>query len=75
MIAAIVVASTLLVEAFGSASSSRTFVVFLLNVMLVVSMQAFIGNSGDHCWKDLKIVFKPAAAWLATARPAQAKPK
>jgi branched-chain amino acid transport system permease protein len=46
VIAAIVVASSLLVEAFGSASSSRTFVVFLLNVMLVVSMQAFIGNSG-----------------------------
>jgi branched-chain amino acid transport system permease protein len=35
-----------LVQAFGSSSSSRTYVVFLVNVMLVVSLQAFIGNSG-----------------------------
>ena len=35
-----------LVQAFGSSSSSRTFVMFLVNVMLVVSIQAFIGNSG-----------------------------
>ena len=29
-----------LVQAFGSSSSSRTFVMFLVNVMLVVSIQA-----------------------------------
>ena len=35
-----------LVQAFGSTSSSRTYVMFLVNVMLVVSLQTFIGNSG-----------------------------
>ena len=35
-----------LVQTFGSASSSRTYVVFLVNVTLVVSIQMFIGNSG-----------------------------
>ena len=34
------------VQAFGSTSSSRTYVMFLVNVMLVVSLQTFIGNSG-----------------------------
>jgi branched-chain amino acid transport system permease protein len=46
VIAALLVGSTALVQAFGSTSSSRTFVIFLVNVMLVVSLQAFIGNSG-----------------------------
>jgi branched-chain amino acid transport system permease protein len=36
----------LAVRAYGSPSSSRTFVVFLVNVMLVVSLQLFIGDSG-----------------------------
>ena len=35
-----------LVRTYGSTSSSRTYVVFLVNVMLVVSLQTFIGNSG-----------------------------
>ena len=35
-----------LVQALGSTSSSRTYVMFLVNVMLVVSIQTFIGNSG-----------------------------
>ncbi len=34
------------VQAFGSTASTRTFVVFVVNVMLVLSMQVFIGNSG-----------------------------
>lgn len=34
------------VQAFGSTASTRTFVVFIVNVMLVLSMQVFIGNSG-----------------------------
>jgi branched-chain amino acid transport system ATP-binding protein/branched-chain amino acid transport system permease protein len=34
------------VRAFGSTLASRTYVVFLINVMLVVSFQLFIGNSG-----------------------------
>ena len=33
-------------QAFGSTASTRTFVVFVVNVMLVLSMQVFIGNSG-----------------------------
>ncbi len=33
-------------QSFGSTASSRTFVVFLVNVMLVISLQVFIGNSG-----------------------------
>jgi branched-chain amino acid transport system ATP-binding protein/branched-chain amino acid transport system permease protein len=33
-------------RSFGSTASSRTFVVFLVNVMLVISLQVFIGNSG-----------------------------
>ena len=35
-----------LVQGLGSTSSSRTYVVFLVNVTLVVSIQTFIGNSG-----------------------------
>lgn len=35
-----------LVQTLGSTSSARTYVIFLVNVMLVVSLQAFIGNSG-----------------------------
>jgi branched-chain amino acid transport system permease protein len=46
VVSALLVAGMTLVETFGSASSSRTFVMFLVNVMLVVSIQAFIGNSG-----------------------------
>jgi branched-chain amino acid transport system ATP-binding protein/branched-chain amino acid transport system permease protein len=34
------------VQSFGSTASERTFVVFLVNVGLVVSLQVFIGNSG-----------------------------
>lgn len=34
------------VRVFGSTLASRTYVVFLINVMLVVSFQLFIGNSG-----------------------------
>ncbi len=34
------------VRLFGSSLASRTYVVFLINVMLVVSFQLFIGNSG-----------------------------
>jgi branched-chain amino acid transport system permease protein len=46
VIAALLVGGMGLVDAFGSTSSSRTYVIFLVNVMLVVSLQAFIGNSG-----------------------------
>jgi branched-chain amino acid transport system permease protein len=46
LVAVLLICGMLLVQAFGSASSSRTFVVFLVNVMLVVSIQMFIGNSG-----------------------------
>jgi branched-chain amino acid transport system permease protein len=34
------------VQSFGSPASERTFVVFLVNVALVISLQVFIGNSG-----------------------------
>jgi branched-chain amino acid transport system permease protein len=34
------------VQAFGSTASARTYVVFVVNVMLVVSLQVFIGNGG-----------------------------
>ena len=46
LISAILAGGMLLVQAFGSTSSSRTYVMFLVNVMLVVSLQTFIGNSG-----------------------------
>jgi branched-chain amino acid transport system permease protein len=42
----ILAAGWIAVRTWGTASASRTYVVFLLNVMLVVSMQLFIGNSG-----------------------------
>ena len=45
-ISLLLIGGMLLVRSFGSASSGRTYVVFLVNVMLVVSIQAFIGNSG-----------------------------
>jgi len=45
-ISLVLIGGMALVQAFGSSSSSRTFVMFLVNVMLVVSIQAFIGNSG-----------------------------
>ena len=46
LISLLLVGGMVLVQAFGSTSSSRTYVVFLVNVMLVVSIQTFIGNSG-----------------------------
>jgi branched-chain amino acid transport system permease protein len=46
VIAALLVGGMLLVRGLGSTASGRTYVVFLLNVTLVVSLQAFIGNSG-----------------------------
>lgn len=46
LVSACLVGGMFLVQTFGSTSSSRTYVVFLLNVMLVVSLQTFIGNSG-----------------------------
>ncbi|HEY6567670.1 MAG TPA: branched-chain amino acid ABC transporter permease, partial [Actinomycetota bacterium] len=46
MIALLLAGGMTLVQVFGSTSSSRTYVVFLVNVMLVVSLQTFIGNSG-----------------------------
>jgi branched-chain amino acid transport system permease protein len=42
----LLVGGMVLVQAFGSSSSSRTYVMFLVNVMLVLSIQAFIGTSG-----------------------------
>lgn len=46
LIALLLIAGMFLVRTYGSTSSSRTYVVFLVNVMLVVSLQTFIGNSG-----------------------------
>ena len=46
LVAALLIGGMWLVQTFGSSSSSRTYVVFLVNVMLVVSIQMFIGNSG-----------------------------
>ena len=46
LIAALLIAGMWLTRQYGSTSSSRTYVVFLVNVMLVVSIQLFIGNSG-----------------------------
>ena len=46
LISLVLISGMALVQAFGSSSSSRTFVMFLVNIMLVVSIQAFIGNSG-----------------------------
>jgi hypothetical protein len=46
VIAAFLVAGMFMTQAFGSTASTRTYIVFLLNVTLVVSMQSFIGNSG-----------------------------
>ena len=46
LISLLLFAGMFLVRTYGSTSSSRTYVVFLVNVMLVVSLQTFIGNSG-----------------------------
>ena len=46
LISLVLIGGMTLVQGLGSAASSRTYVVFLVNVMLVVSIQAFIGNSG-----------------------------
>ncbi len=46
LISLLLIAGMWLVQTHGSSSSSRTFVMFLVNVMLVVSIQVFIGNSG-----------------------------
>ena len=46
LISLLLLGGMFLVRTYGSTSSSRTYVVFLVNVMLVVSLQTFIGNSG-----------------------------
>ena len=46
LIAALLIVGMWLTQQYGSTSSGRTYVVFLVNVMLVVSIQLFIGNSG-----------------------------
>lgn len=46
LISLVLIVGMALVTSVGSAASGRTYVVFLVNVMLVVSIQAFIGNSG-----------------------------
>jgi branched-chain amino acid transport system ATP-binding protein/branched-chain amino acid transport system permease protein len=46
VIAVLLIAGMVAVRVFGSELASRTYVVFLLNVMLVSSFQLFIGNSG-----------------------------
>jgi branched-chain amino acid transport system permease protein len=46
LIAVLLVMGAVGVEAFGSRLATRTYVVFLLNVMLVLSIQTFLGNSG-----------------------------
>ena len=46
LISALLIGGMWLTRTYGSTSSSRTYVVFLVNVMLVVSIQLFIGNSG-----------------------------
>ena len=46
LISLVLIVGMVLVRSLGSASSGRTYVVFLVNVILVVSIQAFIGNSG-----------------------------
>ncbi|MGH2631246.1 MAG: ATP-binding cassette domain-containing protein [Actinomycetota bacterium] len=46
LLSLLLVGGMTLVQAFGSSSSSRTYVMFLVNVMLVLSIQAFIGTSG-----------------------------
>ena len=46
LIAGLLLAGAVAVQVLGSDLSSRTYVVFLLNVMLVVSFQVFIGNGG-----------------------------
>ncbi len=45
-IAVVLLVGMWLVNTYGSPSSGRTFVMFVVNVMLVVSIQVFIGNSG-----------------------------
>jgi len=46
VVAALLLLAMVATQRFGSTASSRTFVVFLVNVMLVISLQVFIGNSG-----------------------------
>ena len=46
LISLLLILGMVLVRSLGSVGSGRTYVVFLVNVMLVVSIQAFIGNSG-----------------------------
>jgi branched-chain amino acid transport system permease protein len=46
VIAAVLLVAMVATDRFGSTASSRTYVVFVVNVMLVVSLQVFIGNSG-----------------------------
>ena len=46
VLALLLVGGMLAVRAFGSPLAGRTYVVFLMNVLLVLSFQLFIGNSG-----------------------------
>ena len=46
IVALVLLAGMLAVRSGDSASAGRTYTVFLVNVMLVVSIQVFIGNSG-----------------------------
>ncbi len=46
LVALLLIGGMVAVRVFGSSLASRTYVVFLINVMLVVSFQLFIGNSG-----------------------------
>jgi branched-chain amino acid transport system permease protein len=42
----LLLAGMFLVRTYGATASSRTYVAFLVNVALVVSLQTFVGNSG-----------------------------
>ena len=46
IIAVLLFVGMLAVRSGGTASAGRTYTVFLVNVMLVISIQVFIGNSG-----------------------------
>jgi branched-chain amino acid transport system permease protein len=46
ILAGLLLAGSVGVQAFGSNLGHRTYVIFLLNVMLVLSLQTFVGNAG-----------------------------
>ncbi len=46
ILATLLLAGSVGVQAFGSNLAHRTYVIFLLNVMLVLSLQTFVGNAG-----------------------------